>query len=294
MNSLNKTRIFSFFAIACAFSWSIVAWLWASDLFKPGMAMTAGLVASMWGPALANLLTRKLTGQGFAELGLRPARLKTTLGYSAVAWLATPLLVGIGVIAFFSLNPGLFDASSPVLAGAAAKTGMAASQLAMIQLATAVLLGPLLNVVGTFGEEFGWRGYLQKELLPLGAVPAVLLTGLAWGIWHFPVIALGYNYGLGYAGAPWTGMATMALFTVILSIYMGWLTVKGGSIWPAVVAHGSINALGAMGILFINDPARAQGLFGPAPVSLVGMIGFALLAIALLPLLNKTAQPVAA
>ncbi|MDX1455182.1 MAG: CPBP family intramembrane glutamic endopeptidase [Gammaproteobacteria bacterium] len=292
MNHIHTRRIAIFLLVACSFSWSIVAWLWASDLFRPGVAMTVGLVLAMWGPTVANLAARRFTGQGFGQLGLRPAdgRGKATLGYSAVAWLLTPLLVAAGAVLFFLLNPALFTAEFPVLAGAAAKSGLPASQLATLQVLAAVMLGPLLNVVGTFGEEFGWRGYLQRELLPLGTVRALLLTGIAWGVWHFPVIALGYNYGLGYPGAPWTGMAAMLLFTVVLSIYMGWLTLRAGSIWPAVVAHGSINAVAGLGVLFINDPSRAQGLFGPTPVSLVGVSAFALLALALLPALKSRSQ----
>jgi membrane protease YdiL (CAAX protease family) len=29
-------------------------------------------------------------------------------------------------------------------------------------------LGPTLNAVGALGEEIGWRGFLYKELAPLG------------------------------------------------------------------------------------------------------------------------------
>ena len=38
-----------------------------------------------------------------------------------------------------------------------------------------VLLAPILALVITFGEEYGWRGYLQSELLKLGRVRGVLL-----------------------------------------------------------------------------------------------------------------------
>ena len=65
------------------------------------------------------------------------------------------------------------------------------------QTVMAMVLAPLLNGIPTFGEEFGWRAYLQWKLMPLGGRKAVLLTGVIWGVWHWPVIAMGHNYGLG-------------------------------------------------------------------------------------------------
>ena len=80
------------------------------------------------------------------------------------------------------------------------------STLLLVLLGVAVLAAPLINSFFTFGEEFGWRAYLQPKLMPLGFRKAMLLMGLIWGVWHWPLIAMGHNYGLDYFGAPWTGM----------------------------------------------------------------------------------------
>ena len=46
----------------------------------------------------------------------------------------------------------------------------------------------LMLLIGGGQEEFGWRGYalapLQKRL---GVIPASLLIGSIWGIWHLPL-----------------------------------------------------------------------------------------------------------
>ena len=38
--------------------------------------------------------------------------------------------------------------------------------------------------------------------MPLGARKTMLIMGVIWGVWHWPVIAMGYNYGV-EAEAAW-------------------------------------------------------------------------------------------
>ena len=70
-----------------------------------------------------------------------------------------------------------------------------------LTLAIAVVLGGVINIVPTFGEEWGWRGYLVPKMASrLHIVPTLLITGVIWGVWHAPLTALGHNYGMGYPG----------------------------------------------------------------------------------------------
>ncbi|MGZ3460412.1 MAG: CPBP family intramembrane glutamic endopeptidase, partial [Archangium sp.] len=103
----------------------------------------------------------------------------------------------------------------------------------------AVVLGPFLNAPFTFGEEWGWRGYLLERLRPLGQWRALVLSGVIWGLWHAPVNLLGYNYAQHRA----TGFLFFTVFCVLTGILLGWMRLATGSIWPAVLAHGSVNAL---------------------------------------------------
>lgn len=42
-----------------------------------------------------------------------------------------------------------------------------------------------LGLAYAFAEEYGWRGYLQEALLPLGLKKSALLIGVLWYFWHF-------------------------------------------------------------------------------------------------------------
>ncbi|MDZ7701407.1 MAG: CPBP family intramembrane glutamic endopeptidase [Halobacteriales archaeon] len=139
-----------------------------------------------------------------------------------------------------------------------------------LQLGQLLIVAPLVNSLFTFGEEFGWRGYLLPKLLPLGARRALLAHGVIWGVWHWPIIAMGHNYGLEYPGAPWTGLAAMTLFTVGVGVVLGWLTLRSGSVWPAVLGHAMVNGAAGLGLLFLATPPRL--LLGPTSSGLLAML----------------------
>ncbi|MDZ4158928.1 MAG: CPBP family intramembrane glutamic endopeptidase, partial [Anaerolineaceae bacterium] len=144
--------------------------------------------------------------------------------------------------------------------------------LVALQTVQAVLIAPIINGIFTFGEEFGWRGYLQPRLMSLGGRKTMLIMGVIWGVWHAPVIAMGHNYGLDYPGAPWLGMLAMTWFTLVSGIFLGWVTIRGGSVWPAVIGHAAINGISGLGIVAVKG--EPNPLLGPLPVGIVASIGW--------------------
>jgi membrane protease YdiL (CAAX protease family) len=230
----------------------------------------------MWGPALGNLLTRLLTREGFGDLGLAPG-IKKNWQTWIISWLAPGIFIILGAGLFFLLFPRYFDSTFQTIRLQIAFSGQDPSavdipQLLLVQALLAVGIAPLVNGIATFGEEFGWRAYLLPKLGSLGVKKALLLSSIIWGVWHWPVIAMGYNYGSDYFGAPWLGLLMMVWTTLGFGVFMGWLTLRGRSVWPAVIAHGAINGIAAISTLVTKgDPST---LLGPTPIGLIASLPF--------------------
>ncbi len=102
-----------------------------------------------------------------------------------------------------------------------------------------LLLKTLPNIPFTFGEEYGWRGYLLPRLLPLGEIRASVLLGVIWGVWHLPLLLAGLNYpGVNV----WLAIIIFTFVTVALSFTYTWFYVaSSGSVLVAAVFHASTN-----------------------------------------------------
>ena len=158
--------------------------------------------------------------------------------------------------------------------------------LMLIQTVQALFLAPALNFVTCFGEEWGWRGYLLPKMDgQLPRIPMLLVTGTIWGLWHAPLTAIGHNYGIGYPGFPFTGIGMMCVVCIVWGIFMAYITLKAKSCIPAVLAHGAINGIAAIGIYFTSDGGNA--FVGPAPTGIIGIIPFAIVAIFMVIKLKK-------
>ncbi len=292
MDKKNNKRVIIFLAFAFGIAWStsLVIYLMGGLENSPtynisGVQVSLALIllstVFMFAPAIANVLTRILTREGKTALQLRPHLKGGRWKYYLAAWFLPGFLTIFGAILFFLLFPKYFDYNlSTLMDQISGMEGINAINpwvLVVIQTAQALLVAPILNAIPCFGEEFGWRGYLQPKLMPLGARKAILLTGVIWGVWHWPLILMGYNYGKTYFGAPLLGPLAMVWFTTTLSAIFGWVTIRAENVWPAVIAHGALNGIASIGILFtLGNP---DPLLGPTPVGIIGGLGLTMAAV---------------
>ncbi|WP_309131425.1 CPBP family intramembrane glutamic endopeptidase [Brevibacterium sp.] len=131
-----------------------------------------------------------------------------------------------------------------------------------------IVFNSIVTAIFAFGEEVGWRGWLLTSLRPLGTWPALLIIGVIWGLWHAPLILLGYNFGR----TDISGLGFMLGGCVMLSFLFGWLRLRSGSLWPAVFAHGALNGSSAMLLgLFADASAATPDM---ALVTVLGVSGW--------------------
>jgi membrane protease YdiL (CAAX protease family) len=117
-----------------------------------------------------------------------------------------------------------------------------------IGLVQGLLAGVTVNAVAGFGEELGWRGFLQKEFSFMGFWKSSVVIGLVWGVWHAPLILQGHNY----PENPVAGVFMMVIFTLLLSPIISYIRLKANSVIAAAVTHGSINGTLGLSILVID------------------------------------------
>jgi membrane protease YdiL (CAAX protease family) len=235
---------------------------------------TQGLWAvAMWGPGLAAIfVTLFIAKKPFSSLRLN------TLGpkrFYLWAWFLPAALTILGGaftllfgVAKLDLN---FTMIRNALNAAPGEADVPPMVIVLSQMLLALTLGPLINVLFTMGEELGWRGFLLPHLLPLGQWKAVILSGVIWGVWHAPAIAQGHNY----PGYPILGIFMMIIFCVLLGIIISWLYINTKSPWVAALAHGAVNAIAGLPVLFFApDFNVALGGTLAAPTAWIGMALF--------------------
>ena len=277
------------FTITYSFCFFVIYPLNTSDNVRSNLdSLTTLLIASiMFFPALGVLLTRLITKEGFKNAWLHP-HFKGNIKTYLLAYFGPGVLTLLGTALHFIIFPDDFDASFGFLnstlesAGASADTyPMSLSTLILVQAFTGLFFGPLMNFLTCFGEEWGWRGYLlpkMSEKLPL--IPMLFVNGVIWGLWHAPITALGHNYGVGYPGFPFTGIAAMCVFCIVVGAFLSYVSLKTQSCIPAVLGHGAINSIAGIGLYMTKDGCNA--FIGPAPTGIVGMLPFIIVGVILI------------
>ena len=240
------------------------------------------LSAVMLMPAISVVATRLITREGFKDFGLKP-HLKGNVRYYLIAWFGPALLIALGALIYFLLFPGQFDPTMSQMASLYAVQGVSLPEgtlftIFIAQLLLGIFLAPLLNIITTSGEEIGWRGYLLPKLMEsYSPRVSIIISGVIWGLWHAPIIAMGHNYGTGYSTAPWGGILAMVVFCLFIGSFFSFLAIRTKSFLPASIAHGSLNGFAAISIWFtLGTPSP---FIGPSPTGVIGGIGLIIVGI---------------
>jgi len=119
-----------------------------------------------------------------------------------------------------------------------------------------VMIWPLLAALG---EEVGWRGFLLPGLQRrLGALPAALVLGAIWGLWHLPA-----DYIALKAYGDWFVPAFLVNGPIVLgahAIIMSWLWNRtGGNLLLMVLYHLTITTAAMLAPSGYSD--GATGVF---------------------------------
>jgi membrane protease YdiL (CAAX protease family) len=140
--------------------------------------------------------------------------------------------------------------------------------LALLQ---GLIAGISINAVAGFGEELGWRGFLQKELAFLGFWRSSVLIGFIWGLWHAPLILQGHNYPQHRI----TGVLMMTVWCMLLAPIFSYVRVKARSVIAAAIIHGTLNATYGLAIVLIRGGSDLT-------TGVTGLPGFVVLATVIL------------
>jgi CAAX protease family protein len=229
----HRHLVVSYFALTFFISWLCAFLVAAPHLLRgqPLRKLTGILMfpAMLVGPSLAGiLLTRLFDGPaGLRDLFARMRRFRFPS-----RWYAALLIPPVFVLSILLL---LKTFVSPVYSP------------------NRFWLGLAFGIPAGFFEEIGWTGFaFPKMSLKLPALPAAILLGLLWGLWHVPVI----NF-LGTAvphGAYWPHLfvaftAAMTAMRVLIS----WLYSHTKSVLLAQLMHAC-----STGSLVVFSPPTAN------------------------------------
>lgn len=191
--------------------------------------------AEMWMPGIAAIATCWLFRRRVSALPWRaPAARYGWLGYAIPVAYSLAAYVFLWVSGLAPAQFGAFDATAQSALGLGPGRSTAAAT------ALVATIGVVYACSSALGEEIGWRGFLVPLLAERMSFWGVaLVSGLIWFAWHVPSILLtDYNAG---APMPFT-LACFGVGTIAMGGIAAWLSLRSGSLWPAVILHASHNA----------------------------------------------------
>ncbi|MFC1976036.1 CPBP family intramembrane glutamic endopeptidase [Chloroflexota bacterium] len=247
-NMIDRRSLTTFLTLVFLISWPLFLVPLAfknADAQTRQIITTVAFTLAMWGPGIAAIVATLTSGGSFRNLNLRRLGPKR---FYLWAWLLFPILTIVSSVVTVLFGIGEFDPNFTMINDTLpASETLNPTFIVAAQVGVALTIAPLFNTLFAMGEELGWRGFLLPKLLPLGQWKAILISNIIWGLWHAPVIVQGLNY----PGYPIAGIFMMVVFTLLLGTIFSWLYLNTKSPWTPALAHGSVNAIAGVPVLFL-------------------------------------------
>jgi uncharacterized protein len=272
MEKVDKKGLIWFLLLTFGSTYAVEFAMMFKGISFMGMPSIAGqfIVAGvMFFPGIAAFIVRRfITQEGFKDAGLKIGKVKNYLQ----PYLLIPLIFAVvyGFTWIFIQKPD-FSLQGFINQYGLTKLPFPSGLFILGVIVSSLTFAPFLNAIPAFGEEFGWRGYLLPKLLPLGTKKALILSGLIWGLWHAPLILMGYRYGNLHV----LGIILFSVLLIFLGIYFGYLRLTSGSVYLAAFAHGVFNAqaYGVWTVIFPNVNPALGGFAGITGILVFFILG---------------------
>ena len=275
--NITKKRLLIYLGLSFGMAWLIFfVFIFTGHTWTGSSPEMLSLVSlGMLAPAIAHVITRKVTNEGFRLTGEKSMMLGIDL--KGKKWIFFLLAMFLPVV-YSTLGDVIVWLFCPEAFGEAEVSSFVVIIYPLIMVVSGVVLS-----FAAFGEEFGWRGYMMPKLIELVGMPkALIIGGIIWGLWHAPLTCVGHNFGMDYPGFPYVGIIVMCLFCTVLGTILMYVTVKTNSVWPAAFMHAVNNSSPSAMLLFTRQDVEV-----PMWINALSNIPLIILAILCFWLMNK-------
>lgn len=255
----DSKKLTTFIIIVLVISYAAAGLFYALNQQLNSALGMAFAVSYMFLPMLASIITEKFiyreSFKGKPLINFKPNK------WFLLAWLLPP------AVAFLAFGTSLLFPSvsySPDMAGMFARYEAILSPEEMEQmrlsnealpispiwigLLSGLIAGVTINAIAGLGEEWGWRGFMVRNLKNKSFFYTSLLIGLVWGIWHAPIILMGHNY----PEHPVIGVLMMTVWCILLSPLFLYVTLKTKSVLAAAIMHGTLNGTAGLALILVE------------------------------------------
>jgi membrane protease YdiL (CAAX protease family) len=222
---ITRHPVLSFVVLAYALAWT--CWLplladrqdWVRWSVSPYLHLAGAL-----GPAIAAvIITAALAGR----VGLRDLLRRSVAWRGRLPWLMLAILGPLALFAVVALAARVVNGAWPDLDRFGVSTEYPALPLVGYWIASLIFYG--------YGEEIGWRGFLQPALQRRrSTLTAAILVSVVWAGWHLPL----FGITDGYRSMPAISFVGFYLSILVASLVLAWLYQRSnGSLLVLAVFH---------------------------------------------------------